>query len=370
MSRFLLVAVILGVSGTLALAQGEQPATPQRNLVNFFNKCRAGGLVTVAYIGGSITAQNGWRPMTTKWLQQRFPQAQIKEVNAAIGGTGSYLGVFRLYKHVMQYNPDLVFVEFAVNDNGGQDAAVKATMEGIVRQIWSAPKKPDIVFTYTTAHDLKIPTARHQAVADAYGISTVDFQKTIHAVVDPGYIDWFPILAADRVHPNDWGHALYAATLATFLNKQMALKDAVAPPDALPPAVFSDTYSTARLQAVTANPPAGWEVKPAAGFFQDGSLLGTQAGQTLEFKFNATEVALYYEIRKDAAFISCAIDGKQVREFDSSWGPIYKFNRLNCVSLASGLPKGEHTLTITISEKKHELSNGHEFHLGYLMLTG
>jgi lysophospholipase L1-like esterase len=198
----------------------EQPAVPKRNLVTFFSKCRAGGPVTVAYLGGSITAADGWRPFTTKWLREQFTGADIKEVNAAIGGTGSLLGVFRLQKHVLQYDPDLVFVEFAVNDNGTPNDSVHATMEGIVRQCWSREEKPDIVFTYTTAHNLDIPLQRHQDVADAYGIPTVDFQKPIQALC-PALIDW-QILAADTVHPNAWGHAIYAATLATYLKQQMA----------------------------------------------------------------------------------------------------------------------------------------------------
>ncbi|MBM3500746.1 MAG: SGNH/GDSL hydrolase family protein, partial [Armatimonadetes bacterium] len=270
----LAVFLLLVTAAHACLAQ----ETPQRNLVTFFSKCRAGGPVTVAYIGGSITAQDGWRPFTTKWLQEQFKGLEIKEVNAAIGGTGSLLGVFRLQKHVLQSDPDLVFVEFAVNDNGTPDDSVHATMEGIVRQCWAREKKPDLVFTFTTAHTLQVPTARHQAVADAYGIPTVDFQKSVQAVCLPGLIDW-EILAGDRVHPNSWGHAIYAATLATFLKQQLALTEAVPPPDALPAPAFSGAYQTARLETVADRAPDGWEVKEAAGMFRDGSIMASQVGQ-------------------------------------------------------------------------------------------
>lgn len=362
-----LTILLASVAGTI-IAQ-EQPAVPRRNLVTFFGKCRAGGPVTVAYLGGSITAQEGWRPFTTRWLGQQFPGLKINEVNAAIGGTGSGLGVFRLEKHVLQYDPDLLFVEFAVNDNGVPDDAVRATMEGLVRQTWRRPKQADLVFVYTTAHNLDIPTQRHQAVADAYGIPTVDFQASIQALCRPGLVDW-PILAEDRVHPNDWGHAVYAATLATFLQQQMALTEAVPPPADLPPPVFSGTYETARLVPVTADVPAGWEVLPAAGHFQDGSIMATQVGQSIEFPFTGTTVGLYYEIRKDAGIVSCAVDGRPVAQVDTSWGPTYLFNRENCTMVAEGLPPGDHTLKITVLEAKHELSAGHEFHLGYLMAAG
>ena len=359
----------LALTTVLTACFAQQAAVPPRNLVTFFDKCRAGGPVTVGYIGGSITAQNGWRPFTTKWLGEQFKGLQVKEVNAAIGGTGSMLGVFRFQKHVLQYDPDLVFVEFAVNDAGAPDAEVHATMEGIVRQAWKREKKPDLVFVYTTAHTLETPTARHQAVADAYGIPTVDFQQSIRALCIPGLIDW-EVLAADRVHPNDWGHAIYAATLATFLKKQISLKDAVPPPATLPPATFSDTYETARLAPVTENVPAGWETLKPEGYFQDGSIMAKDVGQTIELKFSGTIVGVYYEIRQNGAAISWQIDGQAPKKFGTSWGPTYKFNRQNCVILTSGLPKGDHALKLTVAEDKDQLSEGHEFHLGYLMVAG
>jgi lysophospholipase L1-like esterase len=354
-----------------AAPEGQAPSPPRHNLVRFFDKCRAGGPVSVAYIGGSITEANGWRPFTTKWLREQFPKTEIREINAAIGGTDSLLGAFRMTEHVMQYEPDLLFVEFAVNDSGNpDDAQVKATMEGIVRQAWSAPKKPDIVFTYTTVA-MQTPVQRHQAVADAYDIPTVDFQEAIKALCGPGLVDW-RILAQDNVHPGDWGHGIYAAVLATYLKQQMALTEAVPPPDTLPPAVFSDAYTSAHLIPATATsqPLEGWTVNPAGGFFRSGSVLGTQVGQTAEYDFTGTMVGLYYEIRKDAGFVQAEIDGKVVAEVDTSWGPTYPFNRLNCTMLARDLAPGPHHLKLTLLDRKHELSAGHELHLGYLMAAG
>ncbi len=365
----MLIAVgLLALLCTTALGD-EAPAGPKHNLVTFFNKCRAGGEVTVAYIGGSITAQEGWRPFTTRWLGEQFKGLKIHEVNAAIGGTGSWLGAFRLRKHVLQYDPDLLFVEFAVNDNGTPDDQVKATMEGIVRQAWGRPKKPDIMFTYTTAGNLDVPTQRHQAVADAYGIPTCDFQASIRALCVPGLVDW-NILAADNVHPNDWGHAVYAATLATHLRQQMALKDAAPPPEVLPAATFSDEFVTARLMPVTGVVPEGWQKLDKSYCFDDGSILATKPGATIEFKFAATQVSLFYELRMDGGFIAAEIDGKPAGEYDVSAGPTYRFPRLNALQVAKDLAKGQHMLRLTVLDKKHELSNGHEFHLGYLMLAG
>ncbi|MHB8902292.1 MAG: SGNH/GDSL hydrolase family protein, partial [Thermoguttaceae bacterium] len=121
----------------------------RQGLGNVLAKLEAGSQVRIAYFGGSITAASGWRVQTLKWFQETFPTARVSEINAAIGGTGSDLGVFRLGHDVLQHKPDLVFVEFAVNDGGASPERIWQTMEGIVRQIWTADPRTDICYVYT-----------------------------------------------------------------------------------------------------------------------------------------------------------------------------------------------------------------------------
>ena len=99
----------------------------------------------VAFMGGSITEMDGYRPMVATWLQERFPATPFDFVAAGISSTCSTTGAFRLEADVLQSTGgsfdsgpglDLFFVEFAVNDD--QDAmhshheCVKG-MEGIIR---------------------------------------------------------------------------------------------------------------------------------------------------------------------------------------------------------------------------------------------
>jgi hypothetical protein len=138
----------------------------------------------VAYLGGSITAAPGWRVQSLAWLQERFPQASFQEINAAIGGTGSNLGAFRVGQDAIAQRPDLVFIEFAVSDGGAAADQIKATMEGIVRQIRRADPATDICFVYTLAEGM-VPDLRAglfqrsasamEAVAEHYQIPTVHF---------------------------------------------------------------------------------------------------------------------------------------------------------------------------------------------------
>ena len=77
----------------------------------------------VAFMGGSITQMNGYRPMVAGWLQKRFPETKFDFINAGISSTCSTTGAFRVRSEVLAKGKiDLFFIEFAVNDD--QDAGL------------------------------------------------------------------------------------------------------------------------------------------------------------------------------------------------------------------------------------------------------
>ena len=79
---------ILLLAACLSLSAAEAPlpeCAPRAGLPNFFAKLERGDTVRIGYLGGSITAQDGWRPKTLKWFQAQYPKATISEINAAIG---------------------------------------------------------------------------------------------------------------------------------------------------------------------------------------------------------------------------------------------------------------------------------------------
>ena len=110
-----------------------------------FEKSKQG---RVGYIGGSITASPGWRDMTYEILKKRFPETAFDFINAGVGGTNSSYGAFRFEEDVLGKGPvDLLFLEFAVNDDGEQSADNRygRAMEGIIRHARSANPKMDIM---------------------------------------------------------------------------------------------------------------------------------------------------------------------------------------------------------------------------------
>src|SRR4051794_5378254 len=116
MLRLFLVCFTLQVCVTTHASTLPEEFTARKGLPNFLWKLlHTKDTVTIAYLGGSITeAKNGWRDQTFAWLQKQYPKVAFKQIDAAIGGTPSSLGAYRLNEHVLKYKPDLLFVEFAV----------------------------------------------------------------------------------------------------------------------------------------------------------------------------------------------------------------------------------------------------------------
>lgn len=93
--------------------------SPRSGLPHVFNNLhRAQGPVRVAFLGGSVTSKpDCWRPQVMDMFRLRYPFVNWTEINASLGGTGSLFGAFRADRHVIAHKPDLLFIEFAANDD-------------------------------------------------------------------------------------------------------------------------------------------------------------------------------------------------------------------------------------------------------------
>ena len=193
MKRFGILAACLAALGLFAAPDEVEmkesvPFTVRGGLPNFAAKLKAGEPVTIVYFGGSITEQNGWRVQSADFLRQLYPNSKISPVNAAIGGTGSDLGAFRLAHDALTYKPDLVFVECAVNDGGAKPERIRKAMEGIVRQIRKALPECDICFVYTItkanikdyqAGKLPASASIMEGIAEYYKFPTVNISYEV-----------------------------------------------------------------------------------------------------------------------------------------------------------------------------------------------
>lgn len=353
---------------------------PRQGLGNFFEKLGDKKELKIAYLGGSITAQPGWRVKSRQWFQQQYPQAKIQEINAAIGGTGSDLGAYRLGHDVLDHKPDLLFVEFAVNDGGAQPQSIHRTMEGIVRQTWNRDPQIDICFVYTLtagmAKDLqngKFPRAASamEAVAEHYGIPSIHMGLEVAMLQQKGKLIFTAtkpitddeklaasdkiIFSPDGVHPyTDSGHQLYLEAIVRSMNQISKAK--IPAPHKLKHPLTPDNWQNATMIPLSDKYlSSGWtkldpQKDPIAKSFANRLPLMFKAnkpGETIQFKFKGTALEIYDILGPDCGQIIVHLDDQPARivpRFDA----YCVYHRLAKLTVA-------HDLTDTVHNVKLEI---------------
>ncbi|MCB1279361.1 SGNH/GDSL hydrolase family protein [Prosthecobacter sp.] len=387
--KSLLPALLCFVSLTAAsFAADEFPLVeakecrPRNGLPNFLAKANTPGAeVKIGYLGGSITAQSGWRPKTLAYFQKTYPQAKFSEINAAIGGTGSDLGVFRLKQDVLDHKPDLMFVEFAVNDGGAAPEQIFRCMEGIVRQTWKALPYCDICFVYTLTEALapamldgkfQRSASAMEKIADHYGIPTIHMAMEVAKLAKEGKLVWrakLPktdeekkalegkfVFAPDSVHPHpETGHELY---LAAIVRSMEPIKAASKEPAAhtLGAPFIATNYEQAKLLPISkaALSPGFTLLDPKTDEFgkrwanrMTTLHKGSKPGETITFKFKGTRFSIYDIIGPDCGQVIVTLDDKPARivpRFDA----YCTYHRLSALMIGSDLEDTVHTVKIEI----------------------
>jgi lysophospholipase L1-like esterase len=351
LSRFRAIPFLLSLVALISSALAQAPDFPlapaeevhaRGGLPNFFAKAEhPDGEIKVGYLGGSITAQAGYRVKSLAHFRTMFPAAKFSEINAAIGGTGSDLGVFRVQQDVLDQHPDLLFVEFAVNDGGAAPEQIIRCMEGIVRQTWKANPKCDICFVYTVTEALvgpmlegKYPRAASamEKVAERYGIPSIHMGMEVAKLAKEGKLVWkapLPktdeektalgdkfVFSADSVHPYpETGHELYLQAIVRSLPAIQAASTKTGVHELGAP-LAADNYERAQLVPISAATlSAGFQkLDPAkdamAKNFPRLKDLHRAAkpGDTITFKFKGTRAALYDLVGPDCGQVIVTLD--------------------------------------------------------------
>lgn len=184
-------------------------------LKNLMKRAANGESLVIGFLGGSITQgslsstpKTCYAYLVYEWWKKSFPNAAFSFVNGGIGGTTSHYGGARAWKDVLCYRPDIVTVDFSVNDDANE--FFEETYEGTLRRLLMAPSSPAVVVLNNVFYDTgKNAQDYHNRIADHYGIPHVSIKDTVYPDVESGKIVRADI-TPDNLHPNDKGHCLVA----------------------------------------------------------------------------------------------------------------------------------------------------------------
>lgn len=359
----------------------EEHSSAAPQLKNTKNCLAVKKRLTAGYFGGSITeggGENGWRASATKWLRSRYPEAEVIEIQAAIGGTGTELGVFRCDRDLLEACPDLVFLEFAVNDSGGSWEKTGSDTEAIIRKIYARNPYADIVMVYTITKSIADALAGggryvsrdvHDSLARRYGIPSADIGEALSRAVNESADGDWTRYAPDTVHPNAEGYAVYNEVMHAFMEGALSDEAGALSRKVLPEPMFTGLLTGASLADAVSARGEGWRTveKSMCGRYPH-YIEALVPGASLEFEFTGSVAGVYWMMAEDSGDILYSADSGESGTV-SSWDPYcLHFSRAGSRILVSGLQPGKHRLRITVSDKKAEKSTGHAVRIGAFMV--
>ncbi|MGZ6230008.1 MAG: SGNH/GDSL hydrolase family protein, partial [Syntrophales bacterium] len=105
------------------------------------SKLVSGTPITIVALGDSLTqgwmVSQGYIDFLKGMLRMKFPESRFKLVNSGIPGDTADSGLYRLMGDVLYYNPDCVFVQYAINDafSGFTEQQFRNNIKGIIDKI-------------------------------------------------------------------------------------------------------------------------------------------------------------------------------------------------------------------------------------------
>lgn len=267
-------------------------------------KAEKGNDITIGFLGGSITQgslsstpENCYAFLVYDWWRKSFPKSEISYVNAGIGGTDSYFGVARAVSDLLMYQPDVVIIDFSVNDKDSD--FFMETYEGVIRKILSWNSNPAILLLHNVFYDTgKSAEEKHGEVGKWYELPGISIRDTIYRQIEKGIIKREEI-TPDGLHPNDKGHRYVADEIISFLNqvKDRKLNDEEY---IIPRPLTQNSFEKAKRLTIREDNPeligfradAG-EKKGHLDFFKNG-WIGKKAGDKIIFKIEAASIGVQY----------------------------------------------------------------------------
>jgi len=347
----------------------------------------------VAFLGGSITYNGGWRDSICAYLQKRFPDTKFDFIAAGIPSFGSTPGAFRFERDVLKDGKvDLLFEEAAVNDrvNGFGPETQILGMEGIVRHARESNPAMDMVIMHFVDPDKMAEYRKgitppeiqnHEKVATHYQISTINLAKEVTDRIDNGEFTWENDFK--NLHPSPFGQHIYYQSMKSFLDEcwsSFVADDDKLTAYPLPAKLNEASYNKGVLiPAVDAKPAKGWQaiqnwtptdnIGTRDDFTNVPMLVAETPGGTLKFDFEGNAIGIAVAAGLDAGMIEYRLDKGDWKKQDlfTQWSSSLHLPWF--YTLGYGLNEGKHQLEIQVLPEKNIQSKGTTCRIRYFYVN-
>ncbi len=372
----------------------ENYMTVRDGLNNFYRTVRFSNKATVAFLGGSITCNPGWRDKVCAYLKEQFPQTTFHFIKAGVPSLGSLPHSFRLQQDVLDSGKiDLLFIEAAVNDRANEtDSTTQVrALDGIVRHTRQANPLTDILLmsfadpAKTTDYNNNITPAEianHELIAARYHLPSVNLAKEVRDKINNHEFSWKKDFK--DLHPSPFGQELYFQAIEKLLNlcytnagkagfKSTKRMLPLLPPDIA--AIDNGEYVSVdkamhdnKWQLVDNWTPSD-SLSTREGFVHVPVVMAAEAGAELSFTFKGRAVGIAIVSGADAGIIETSIGDGPYSKTDlfTQWSSFLHLPWY--LLLANNLADKEHVLHIKTSNEKNTASKGHACRIVHFLVN-
>lgn len=299
-------------------------------MANVLKKAENGEEITIAYIGGSITegltvAPNNpelcWANLSYEWLCKTYPNTKINYVNAGLSGTPSILGNIRLERDILAHNPDICFVEFAVND--GTEAKYRNSYESLVRTLLKQENDMAVVLLFTVIKSGHTCQPHMSEIGNNYGLPMISEPDSLGVEFAEGRMTWEDY-SDDESHPNQRGHEIVRDFVAHYFETVMEkLDENTGTVDrTLPEPKFSPKYADMHFidSESLETELVGFEKNDTHSAFHNGWMYKGSDDASIKFTLNCKSLELVYKANNSKAFATADIyiDGEMKQTVNSN----------------------------------------------------
>lgn len=176
-----------------------------------------GAPLKVAYLGGSITEGKKYTDPLSNYIKSAFaPNSSF--VNAGLSGTSSVVGLVRSEKDIYSSNPDIVFLEFSVNDH--EDIMYKKCFESLVRKTLEQPNEPAVIIIINRSKGGFSSQEQMEKIGKNYNVPVISMNNALTKAFNSGLLttaDYY----TDEYHPHDNGGKLISDCIGYYLRQAM-----------------------------------------------------------------------------------------------------------------------------------------------------
>jgi hypothetical protein len=331
----------------------------------FISKCKSRKTLKVGFIGGSITdgagatsKSNRFSSLFCEHIKSCFSTIEtIHEINAGIGATHSRFGCSRVKEDLLQHKPDLIIIEFAVNDWDIKDTSnIHKYMEGLIRQCLNHDSDLPVVLLFFARGDGTNVQSSHINAGLHYSLPMISYRDVVWPVIEKNREKNWGIFFHDDPHPSDNGHKVCASLLYTYLKSEINKPSSQSV--AVPPCRYSDLFEKAYVlhtsDPVTIN-NQNWIIENREMNRVKIQSDNKDSISVLSFTTNSEEISLGIHMQSNdtsSIVMECNGEKKTISNY-------YVFEYTRFFSISTGSTK-----TCTVTHK-----GGNRFIIDYILLS-